>query len=216
MSQFALPFAWPAVEDEGDFCRGEANIVAVRHLEHRSLWPVMATLLTGPRKSGRSLLGRIFVAKAGGTLIDDADQRPEEELFHAWNRANADRRPLLLIADAPPPAWPIRLPDLRSRIAATPHIAIAEPDDALAAALLERLLGQRGLAAGPEVIAYLLPRIERSYVAILRLIDMLDQLAFQRRSRLTVPLARQALESLGQSLGQSPDNHGVSSTIHKV
>lgn len=197
MSQFALPFAWPAVEDERDFCRGDANAAAIRHLEHRSLWPVMATLLTGPRKSGRSLLGRIFVAKAGGALIDDADQRPEEELFHAWNRAQASRQPLLLIADAPPPAWQIHLPDLRSRIAATPHIAIDEPDDALAAALLERLLGQRGLAAGPEVIAYLLPRIERSYVAILRVIDALDQLSLARRSRITVPLARQALLSIG-------------------
>jgi len=197
MSQFALPFAWPAVEDERDFCRGEANAAALRHLEHRALWPVMATLLTGPRKSGRSLLGRIFVAKAGATLIDDAERRPEEELFHAWNRAQADRRPLLLIADAPPPAWHIRLPDLKSRIAATPHVAISEPDDALAAALFERLLGQRGLAAAPDVIAYLLPRIERSYVVILRVIDALDQLSLARRSRVTVPLARRALQTIG-------------------
>lgn len=197
MSQFALPFAWPAVEDERDFCLGEANAAAVRHLEHRSLWPVMATLLTGPRKSGRSLLGRIFVAKAGGSLVDDADQRPEEDLFHAWNRAQAERRPLLLIADAPPPAWAINLPDLKSRIAATPHVTITEPDDALAGALLERLLGQRGLPAGPEVIAYLLPRIERSYVSILRVVDALDQLSLARRSRITVPLARQALQSIG-------------------
>ncbi|WP_380877688.1 regulatory inactivation of DnaA Hda protein [Sphingomonas sp. DBB INV C78] len=197
MSQIALPFAWPAVEDERDFCRGEANALALRHLEHRALWPVMATVLTGPRKSGRSLLGRIFVAHAGGRLIDDADRRPEEELFHAWNRAQADRRPLLLITDAAPPLWEIRLPDLRSRIAATPHVAIGEPDDALAAALLERLLGQRGLAAGPEVTAYLLPRIERSYVAILQIIDALDQLALAKRSRITVPLAREALAALG-------------------
>lgn len=197
MSQIALPLAWPAAEDERDFCRGEANHQAVRHLEHRALWPVMATLLTGPRKSGRSLLGRIFVAHADATMIDDADRRPEEDLFHAWNRAQAERRPLLLIADAPPPMWQIALPDLRSRIAATPHVAIAEPDDALAAALLERLLGQRGLAAGPDVIAYLVPRIERSYVAILRTIDALDQLSLAKRSRITVPLAREALAAAG-------------------
>ncbi|AGH51313.1 DNA replication initiation ATPase [Sphingomonas sp. MM-1] len=197
MSQIALPFAWPAVEDERDFCRGEANIQVLRHLEHRALWPVMATLITGPRKSGRSLLGRIFAAKTGGRLIDDADRRPEEELFHAWNRAQAERLPLLLIADAPPPMWQIALPDLRSRIAATPHVAITEPDDGLAATLMERLLGQRGLAAGPDVIAYLLPRIERSYVAILRVVDALDQLSLERRSRITVPLAREALRLVG-------------------
>ena len=44
--------------------RRRRNADAVRHLGHWSLWPVTATLLTGPRKSGRSLLGRIFAAKS--------------------------------------------------------------------------------------------------------------------------------------------------------
>lgn len=197
MNQIGLPFAWPAADEDRDFCRGAANADAVRHLEHRGLWPVMATLLTGPRKSGRSLIGRIFAAQSGGTLIDGAEDAAEEAIFHAWNRAQADRRPLLLIADAPPPAWAIRLPDLRSRIAATPHVAIAEPDDALAAALFEKLLARRGLAAGAEVIAYLIPRIERSYVAILRTVDALDALSLAQRRRLTVPLARQVLIEAG-------------------
>ena len=65
----------------------------------------MATLLTGPRKSGRSLLGRIFVRKTGGRLFDDAEEHDEEALFHAWNDAQARRRPLLIVADAPPPRW---------------------------------------------------------------------------------------------------------------
>ena len=47
----------------------------------------MATLLTGPRKSGRSLLGRIFVRKTGGRLFDNAEEHDEEALFHAWNEA---------------------------------------------------------------------------------------------------------------------------------
>jgi hypothetical protein len=197
MSQLALPLDWPAADSEGDFLIGEANAAVMRHLAHWSLWPVMATIVTGPRKSGRSLLGRRFAASTGGRLIDDADRVPEETLFHAWNRAQSERRPLLIVADAAPPAWEIELPDLRSRIGATPKVAIGQPDDILAAAIIEKLLGARGLAAPREVLNYIVPRIERSYVTIQTAVDMIDDTALARRSRLTVPLARSALKRMG-------------------
>ena len=197
MSQIALPFDWPADEHERDFIISDANRLAARHLDHWALWPVMATIITGPRKSGRSLLGRIFARKTGGTLIDDAERASEEALFHAWNRAQEEHRPLIIIADAAPPAWRVRLPDLRSRLAATPHVAIAEPDDELAAALIEKLIGARGVASPPDLARYLLPRIERSYVGIHRIVDALDELALASRHRITLPLARKALVSIG-------------------
>ena len=197
MSQIALPFEWPADEHERDFIISDANRLAARHLDHWALWPVMATIITGPRKSGRSLLGRIFARKTGGTLIDDAERASEEALFHAWNRAQEEHRPLIIIADAVPPTWRVRLPDLRSRLAATPHVAIAEPDDELAAALIEKLIGARGVAAPPDLARYLLPRIERSYVGIHRIVDALDELALASRHRITLPLARRALASIG-------------------
>jgi hypothetical protein len=197
MSQIALPFDWPAGDKEEDYLISEANQPLVRHFEHWSLWPVMATILTGPRKSGRSLLGRIVAGKAGGELIDNAEEADEEAIFHAWNRAQERRRPLILVADAPPPTWVVRLPDLRSRLAATPMVRIEEPDDDLAGQLIEKLCHVRGLAAPPEVVRYLVPRIERSYFGVHRAIDALDELAYEQRQRLTVPLARRALAAVG-------------------
>ena len=197
MSQIALPFEWPADEHERDFIISDANRLVARHLDHWALWPVMATIITGPRKSGRSMLGRIFARKTGGMLIDDAERTSEEALFHAWNRAQEEHRPLIIIADAAPPTWRVRLPDLRSRLAATPHVAIAEPDDELAAALIEKLIGARGVASPPDLARYLLPRIERSYVGIHRIVDALDELALASRHRITLPLARKALASIG-------------------
>jgi len=157
----------------------------------------MATILTGPRKSGRSLLGRIFAAKSGGELIDNAEDADEEAIFHAWNRAQERRHPLILVANAPPPTWAVRLPDLRSRLAATPVVRIEEPDDILVAQLIEKLCHARGLAAPPELVRYLVPRIERSYFGVHRAIDALDELAYAQRQRLTVPLARRALAAMG-------------------
>lgn len=196
MSQIALPFDWPAGETERDFIVGNSNADAVRHLDRWGTWPVMATILTGPRKSGRSLLGRLFAGRTGGQLIDDADRRSEEELFHAWNAAQETRRPLLLVADLPPPAWRVKLPDLRSRLAATPAVALGDPDEPLARALVEKLLAQRNLVAPPELIGWLMPRIERSHVALIRVVDALDEASLSEHSRLSLKLARATLGAM--------------------
>ena len=203
MSQIALPLNWPAGDREEDYLISEANRPLIRHFGHWSLWPVMATILTGPRKSGRSLLGRIVAGKTGGELIDNAEWADEEAIFHAWNRAQEKRRPLILVVDAPPPAWVVRLPDLRSRLAATPVVRIEEPDDDLVGQLIEKLCHIRGLAAPPELIRYLVPRIERSYFGVHRAIDALDELAYEQRQRLTVPLARKALGMDRQDFDES-------------
>ncbi|WP_395611542.1 HdaA/DnaA family protein [Allosphingosinicella sp.] len=157
----------------------------------------MATLVTGPRKSGRSLLGRIFVRKTGGRLFDNAEEHDEEALFHAWNEAQSSRRPLLIIADKPPPVWAIALPDLRSRLAATPQVEIGAPDDALLGQLILKLLGDRGIAAPPELADYLVPRIERSYISVIMAVDILDRVMLSHHRRMTIPLAKRALEEAG-------------------
>ena len=206
MSQIALPLDWPVADREEDFLLSGCNRAAFDHLRRWALWPVMASVLTGPRKSGRSLLGRIFVRKTGGRLFDDAETHDEEALFHAWNEAQERRKPLLVVADAPPPAWRVGLPDLRSRLAATPHVAIGPPDDALIADLLVKLLGDRGVAAPPELADYLVPRIERSYVSVLNAVDILDRVMLSHHRRMTVPLARKALDEagmLGRAKGRS-------------
>ncbi|MFL6862755.1 MAG: HdaA/DnaA family protein [Allosphingosinicella sp.] len=197
MAQIALPLDWPVADADEDFLISDANRAAFEHLKRWSTWPVMATLLTGPRKSGRSLLGRIFVRKTGGRLFDRAEGHDEEALFHAWNQAQQTRRPLLVVADAPAPLWNIALPDLRSRLAATPHVEIGEPDDALVAGLVMKLLGDRGVAVPPELPAFLVPRIERSYVAVQQVVDALDRAALSHHRRMTVAMAKRALGEAG-------------------
>ncbi|MEH3121562.1 MAG: chromosomal replication initiator DnaA [Sphingomonas phyllosphaerae] len=193
MNQIALPLGWPA-EEQGEFLVVESNARAVRMLEHWATWPVRAAVLAGPPKSGRSLLGRIFAARSGGSVIDDADGVSEEALFHAWNRAQEERRPLLLIAAGLPPEWQIALPDLRSRLAASPAAAIGAPEDTLMAALFERGFARRHLDARADLITWLTARTERSHTAVMDTIDRLDRAALAGRRRLTIPLARETLD----------------------
>lgn len=197
MGQFPLPLKWPVGDSDTDFLVSTANEAAFDHLRRWAVWPVMATLLTGPRKSGKSLLGRLFVRRTGGRLFDDAEEHDEETLFHAWNDAQERRKPLLLVASGQPTEWPVQLPDLRSRLAATPHVAIQEPDDRLIGDLVIKLLADRGIAPPPELASYLVPRIERSYVAIQQVVDLLDQAVLSNHRRMTLPLARKALAEAG-------------------
>ena len=51
--------------------------------------------------------------------------------------------------------------------------------------------------APPELADYLVPRIERSHVAALSVVDSLDRVMLSHHRRMTIPLARRALEEDG-------------------
>ncbi|QNP42521.1 hypothetical protein H9L15_09680 [Sphingomonas daechungensis] len=103
-----------------------------------------ATVLTGPRRSGRTLLARTFAERVHGRVIDQADSHDEEEVFHAWNDAQDTGHPVILVANSAPPAWSPALPDLRTRLAITPVATINQPDDKLFEALIQLLFADRG------------------------------------------------------------------------
>ncbi|NCP12182.1 MAG: chromosomal replication initiator DnaA [Sphingomonadales bacterium] len=195
-NQLALPLDW--TDDDQGFLVGVSNEAAVRHLEHHATWPVRASVLTGPEGSGRTMLARLFARATGAEVIDQVEGRPDEELFHAWNRAHEARRPLLFVADTPPALWPVVLPDLRSRLMAVPVATIGEPDDGLALALIERLFAQRATPIAPDLAGYLVTRIERSYAAIHKSVNLLDQAALAARKRVGVRLARETLGDAGE------------------
>ncbi len=197
MSQIALPFDWPADAEKSDFIVSTCNETAVQHLDRWGSWPVRASLLVGPRKSGRSLLGRIFSANTGATVVDDAEYGSEQDIFHAWNESQENRQPLLLISERAPPEWAIRLPDLRSRLVATPVVEILPPDLKLCESLLAHLLARRGLAVAPDVAGFVAARMERTYVEIQRIVDLLDHGSLADKRAITIPFARKKLRAAG-------------------
>ena len=195
MSQMALPLDWTRTRDSGSgFLVSASNAEAVRHLEHSATWPVRVSVLVGPPQSGKSLLGRLFSEATGAEIIDTVHGRHDNDLFHAWNRAQEKQLPLLMIANIPPSQWKVELADLKSRLAAAPVVTIFEPDDGLAAALIERLFADRGTRIADDLPAYLVPRIERSYANIHQIVMQLDEAALAQRKRISVPFARQFLQ----------------------
>jgi chromosomal replication initiation ATPase DnaA len=191
--QIALPLDWPQSSGDSRLIVSDANREAFDHFRKWSMWPVKATILTGPRRSGRTLLARSFIERVGGQLFDRAEQRDEEQVFHAWNQAQDSGCPLVMITDIAPADWTPRLPDLRTRIAVTPAVAIGLPDDRLFSGLIELLFADRGLHIPGDALRFMVERIERDYWAAERAVEAIDRLAIAERARLTLPTIKRAL-----------------------
>ena len=191
--QIALPLDWPHSNGDTRLILSAANQAASDHFRKWTMWPVKATILTGPRRSGRSLLARTFVERVGGRLIDGAERADEEELFHAWNHAQDSGRPLVMITDVVPPEWVPTLADLRTRIAVTPVTRIGLPDDALFPQLIELLFADRGLYVPGEALRFMAERLERDFWAAERAVEAVDRFAIAERARVSLPTVRRAL-----------------------
>ena len=191
--QIALPLDWPQISGDSRLIVSDANREAFDHFRKWSMWPVKATILTGPRRSGRTLLARSFIERVGGHLFDQAEERNEEEVFHAWNEAQDRGRPIVMITDIAPAEWKPKLPDLRTRLAVTPTVAIGLPDDRLFSGLIELLFADRGLHIPRDALRFMVERIERDYWAAERAVEAIDRLAIAERARLSLPTIKRAL-----------------------
>ena len=193
MSQIALPFA-PGTHGPARIVIGSANAHAAEALIAPESWPYRTAVLTGPPRSGKSLLARWFADKGAGDAIDDAQDWPEDDLFHRWNRAQEDGTALLIVGGAPP--WTIGLPDLRSRLGGSLQLEIGQPDDEMARELLLSLAAERGLPLPPDGADYLIARASRSQAELEKLVQTIDRLSLERKAPPTLGIWRAALEAV--------------------
>ena len=212
-----LAFDWPSGVAWGpdDFFVSDANARAFAMIEAPQSWPDGKLALVGPSGAGKSHLARIFRGArnaeviaaaempitfqidAKAVIVEDVENLPqqsEEALFHLHNNLRADGGLLLLTSDRPPARWPIRLPDLASRMQAATVIEIDNPDDALLTALIMKLFADRQIIPKPELVQYLVPRIERSFAAAAQIVEALDAASLAQGRKINKPLAAELLD----------------------
>ena len=195
MSQIALPLG--AGQDRPlQIAVGNDNQAVLEALLVSRTWPFRTAVLSGPPRSGKSLIAQLFAHSGAGEAIDDADQLDETVLFHRWNRAQETETPLLLVRGRSNGEWAIALPDLASRIGAALPLTIGTPDDAKLRDLMAAHAQQRALALGPDAAEYLVPRCERSHLGVEQLVETIDRLSLERKVAPTLGIWREALEIL--------------------
>jgi hypothetical protein len=200
MRQIALPLSDANRRGPSRIVVGNANEAVLEALENTSGWPFRTAVLSGPPRSGKSLLARWFAETRRGEAIDDADTMDEAELFHRWNRAQEKGSALLLVSNAGETGWKIGLPDLASRIGAAFHLEIGEPDDAMLTELIGLHGEMRGLVLDQSATTYLVPRCNRSHIGVEALVEAIDRLSLERKQAPRLAIWREALEEIsGQS-----------------
>jgi hypothetical protein len=204
-SQIALPLTVGAPAEARRIIVGPANAHVIDALQDPSRWPFHVAVLTGPPRSGKSLLARWAQGLAGADrleVIDDAERMDEAALFHRWNAVQQgglrEGAALLIIANADEEhgGWRIALPDLASRIGGSLAFEIGAPDDAMAAELILAHAEARGLSLPEGAADYLVPRTTRSFAAIEALVAAIDRISLERQSPATMSVWRAALEAL--------------------
>lgn len=208
----------PALARE-DFLVAPANAAAVAWIDRWPDWPRRVLVLYGPAGSGKSHLVSVWRARSGARLVTDADLAalaPDAlaagaaavaiedadriadavSLLHLYNILAAAGAQVLVTTSEPPARWPGALPDLVSRLAAADTVALGPPDDALIAAVIAKLFADRQLAVEPDVLNYLVARIERSFEAARNAVSRLDAAALASRRGVTIALVREVLPTL--------------------
>jgi hypothetical protein len=204
-SQIALPLAGRAPPGAQRIVVGTANAAVIEALQAPDRWPFHVAVLTGPPRSGKSLLALWAQGLAGAgqlEVIDDAETLDETALFHRWNAVQQggvrEGGALLLVArvGADHGGWRIALPDLASRIGGSVQLEIGAPDDEMAAALIHAHAEQRGLSLAGGAAEYLVPRTTRSFAAIEALVATIDRISLERQTPATMSVWRAALDAL--------------------
>lgn len=193
MRQIALPLDELRGGASSSLIITPSNANAFAGISSSANWPKGCAILTGPARSGKSLMARYFSGQ-GGTVIDDAEASAAEVLFNAWNRSQENAVPLLLLSRWHPVDWNIVLPDLQSRIGAALLLEIGAPDDEMIEQLLQKQLADRGAVISIDALRYVTRRIERSYAAIESFARNANAMALAQNAPVNLALVKKVLE----------------------
>lgn len=219
-----LPYR-PAFGRE-DFLCSPCNSDAVSLIDDYQNWLGYVAAICGAMSSGKTHLAAAFSAQSGATyvsaealpmaelihlsrlsdlllpngLVIDSLSRlaphSEETLFHLINLAGERKLPLLLLSRVPLSRLSVELADLRSRLRAVRMVEIAPPDDQLLRDLACKLFRDRQMRVPPQVLAYMLPRMQRDFSGVAALVDAIDIASMRQQRMLSIPLVVEVFRSL--------------------
>ena len=214
MTQLVLPLETRSASDRADFIVAPGNQQAVAFIDSWPRWPAPAAALYGPPASGKSHLAAVWAGKTGAAVLEAGGLEgavpdgplvvenvgpgvSETALFALLERG----APLLLTAQAPPAAWPVALPDLKSRANALLAFALWAPDDALLMGLAVKLFADRQVEVPENVVLHMIRELERSPAAIRDFVARADAAALARKRPITLNLIKDLLADSGDADG---------------
>jgi chromosomal replication initiation ATPase DnaA len=201
-----------------DIIEGPANKTALEMVDRWPHWPGNLVILAGPIGSGKSHIASIWAGRADARcvnmnaiaqlgedranwrslLLEDAEVNGinETELFHVLNAKRAANATIIITSRSWPSSWGIELADLNSRLRAAQLVELGEPDDELLRKVLFKLFADRQLVVEPQLVDYLVVRMERSLEAAHKIVERLDSMALAQNRKITRHLAGEVLAAM--------------------
>jgi DnaA family protein len=207
MIQLPLRLAAPPAPTLDNFVVG-ANagaLAALRELEHAA-GGAIAVYLYGETGCGKSHLlcavAQLWCAQQRDRLhyvvaddVERLDEAAQIEIFDAFNRARVASGAILASGDKAPRELNVR-EDLRTRLGAGLVFQLHALSDAQKRLALEQHAQQRGMRLGDDVLNYLLSHLRRDMPTLMAVLDAIDNYSLATKRPVTVPLVREALQSL--------------------
>ena len=203
---------------QDDFITSSCNIDAFRMVSSwPRLWPSQTLLVSGEKRSGKTFLAKIWQEASNAKFIDiklaekilsSNPQKPEnfiledieyllplheETIFHLFNKINLSKGYLLITSSKPLISLDIKLPDLKSRIGSSGIVNIMQPDNDLLKGIIFKQFSDLQMVVSPSVIEYIVPRVERSFESISKIVFEINKKSFETKRNITIPFVKEIL-----------------------
>ena len=206
--QNIFKFKFPNKYNESNFYVNSTNIEAYNGL---FLEDDNSVFLIGPRKSGKSFLGKMWLNKnesliykknlneiisvKKNVIVEDIDNSiNQEDIFHIINHCNNNKLKILISSSIKLNKIDITLPDLYSRLQLFKFLYIHQPDDDMLLNILTKLFIEKQFIINSfEIFDYILNRANRSYDNMIKIVKELDTLSLEKKRQLTIPLIKEIL-----------------------
>ena len=205
--------------DREDFMVNECNQEAIQFIDTFYQRKMKSGVLIGPKGSGKSHLVNVFCKnfekekwiisekkekdiykvfqENNVVIIEDIDLiaslDEEKYLFHSINLSKELNKILLLTSGLDLSKINIKTPDLRSRLDSIQSVNILEPNDDLMNILILKLFHDRQILIKPNIISYLMQRVERSYLGISEIVDLIDNVSLSKKKSISINLIKELL-----------------------
>ncbi len=202
-----------------DLYKNSCNEIAINLIESWPKWSVDNRIICiyGPSGSGKSHIANIWKEKVNAIIYEGINHLtldhiysisnplifenlnsnhnwPEELLFEFFNEIKSSKNFLLITCNDNPLKFSWKLKDLISRISSFTNIEIKLPNDELIKKILVKQFSDRQLSLDKQFIDYISQRIERSYLAINNVVDIIDQLTLKYKKPVNYNLIKEALK----------------------
>ena len=193
--------------NEQNFFVNQTNLYAFNALiNHNSMY----SFLYGPKKSGKTYLGKIWLKKNNAIqlnynyeyfinnniniLIDDLLLFDEEKIFHIVNKCILNNLKILITSGIKINETKFKFIDLSSRLKTFTNLEILQPNDEMLLAILTKLLIDKQFIINTnDIFEYILRRVDRTYQGIHEIVNKLDVLSLEKKRQLTIPLIKEIL-----------------------